>query len=43
MLDVTGQGKLSNDVWTTLAPIFGGTLTDFTSDKTGPITGLFST
>jgi len=43
MLDVSGQGKLSNDVWTTLAPVFGGTITDFTSDKSSPITGLFST
>lgn len=41
VLDVSGKGHTSNDVWTSLAPSFGATLTDFSTKKLGPIAGLF--
>lgn len=40
--DVSGQGKTSNDVWRSLAPVFGTELTSFGTQATGPINGLFT-
>lgn len=42
VLDVSGQDFTSNDVWTSLAPSFGTTLTGFPTKSKGPIPGLFT-
>jgi len=41
VLDVSGQGKTSNDVWSSLAPQFGGSLTSFETEASGGVPGLF--
>ncbi len=43
VLDVSKDGRTSNDVWTSLAPSFGGSLTSFGTSFTSAIPGLFST
>lgn len=42
VLDVSGRGHTANDVWTTLAPLFGTTLSSFETDAAGPIGGLLT-
>lgn len=42
VLDVSGKGYTSNDIWTSLAPSYGTTLTGFGTKSTGPIPSLFS-
>jgi hypothetical protein len=41
VFNVAGKGFTSNDVWTSLAPAFGTTLSGFGTKSTGAIPGLF--
>jgi hypothetical protein len=41
ILDVSGQGRTSNDVWSALAPSFGTTLGPFGTAASGALPGLF--
>lgn len=40
VVDVSGQNKTSNDVWSSIAPAFGTTLGSFKTKAGGPISGL---
>jgi hypothetical protein len=42
VVNVSGQGKTSNDVWSALAPAFGTTLGGFPTKSSGAISGLFT-
>jgi hypothetical protein len=42
ILNVSGQGKTSNDVWTSFAPVFQTTLGGYATKASGPIAGLFA-
>lgn len=37
VLDVSGRGKTSNDVWSAIAPLFGATLTEFGTTHSTPV------
>lgn len=37
VLDVSGRGKTSNDVWSAIAPLFGASLTEFDTMHSTPV------
>jgi hypothetical protein len=42
IVDVSGQNKTSNDIWTALAPVYGATLGPFGTMSGGTISGLLA-